>query len=285
MKRKLLLYSVSGSLLALVVSSYGGGPLGGGAGNRTGSNSSVADCSTGGCHAANTTATQVTMALTTMANVLVSSYIPNTQYKVTIAGTNATAKPRFGFQVSSVKAAAQSQQAGTSVATATNTIVRTTGGLQIVEHTSPLNASSITGGTAIYSVSFNWTAPAKGTGNVRFYATLNAVNANGATDGDQPNTAPFLEVAEAPSAGIPATGTTALRIHPNPASREMAVQGLVDGPAALHVWDMSGRIVLSKNAESRQGTVHLDISSLSPGRYYLMAAQGGSPVVAPFVKQ
>ncbi len=285
MKRKLLFYTLSGGIAALVFSSYGGGPLGGGAGNRTGSNSSVADCSTGGCHSANSTATQVTIALTTPGNLPVSSYVPNTLYKVTIGGTNNAAKGKFGFQVSSVKATAQSQQAGSPAVTAPNTIVRTTGGLQIVEHNSPLNATSVTGSTAVYAVSYNWTSPAKGTGSVRFYGILNAVNGTGGTDGDQPNTAPFLEVSEATAAGVPTASAAVLSVFPNPASGEIMLQGLSSGPADIQIWDMSGRVARSGRSETVQGVARMDVSSLAPGHYYLVARQDGRPMVAPFVKR
>jgi hypothetical protein len=121
---------------------------------------------------------------------------------------------------------------------------------------------------------------------VRFFATLNAVNFNGTTTGDQPNTATPLTVNEASSAGIGSARPPALALYPNPAADKLHLK-LIDGgkPVAVTIRDLNGRPVLSEAAIIIQDEAVVNVSALSPGIYLVVASQGERQYAASFVRK
>ena len=113
MKRKLLLFTLSAGIISLTLSSYGGGPTTGGAGNRTGSGTpAISNCNTGGCHAINNASVAVSVTLWDGLTP-VTKYSVGKTYRVLVAATVPTTQTKFGFQLSSVKATSTTTQAGT----------------------------------------------------------------------------------------------------------------------------------------------------------------------------
>lgn len=110
-----------------------------------------------------------------------TTYVPgqtyNVQFTIAESGRN-----RFGFQL--VVRNSSNQTAGTLIASEpTRAQMIST---QRLSHTSGGNSGS---GTITWN--FQWTAPASGTGVVRFYVSSNATNANGSTNGDNTYTNTF----------------------------------------------------------------------------------------------
>ena len=179
MKRGLLIV-LSLSAVYLVTSSYSSGPGLNGL-NRTGSQGTIAGCGNG-CHTSSSN-TLVTITVDS-AGTSLTHYTPGITYTIKIHGTNSANQPAFGFQFSAAKGVGNAQtQAGTFSGLPTNVHTATVNGMTLVEHGDQLAGS---GGT--YNVSFQWTAPAAGTGTVSMYAALNAVNNNNSDNGDQFNT-------------------------------------------------------------------------------------------------
>lgn len=283
MKRQLLLYSLAAAMTALVCSSYGNGPFQGGAGNRTGSTGSNANCSGSGCHVSNNSATTVSLTVFDANNQAVSSYTPGATYKVTIQGTNSNSQPRFGFQATCVKQSSTTTQAGTFTSTAANISVRTGASPDLVEHNTP-----IVGASGIYTASFNWTAPPAGTGTVLFYASLNAVNYNGSSSGDQPNTLTNPKsLTEATTAtAISSIAPVQLSVYPNPVRDAMHVtMGKTNGSCFVQISDMSGKIVSNHEIVIANGIANIHTSGLATGNYYIKVWQDGVQYGAAFVKQ
>lgn len=282
--KRILLFSLSAGIIALTFSSYSNGPFQGGAGNRTGSAGTSASCSGGGCHDANSANTTAGIGLLTLSNGPVSAYTPGVTYKVQVIGGNTTGLPKFGFQVSCAKQSATSTKAGT-FANATNIAVRNaTGSMPVVEHTAPL-AGNVAGGQAAYITSFNWTAPAKGTGTVRFYVTLNAVNGNGSVTGDQPATTTPLDVPEAPSSSIASVERLHLSVYPNPTTDELHLQLNGADDCLVHVFDISGKVASSQSVTVTNGSASINTSRLRAGNYYVLLQQGSQQYGATFQKQ
>lgn len=200
MKKKLLLLPLLSGLIYIVGSSYSSGPASTGSIDGCGA-TTTGGCSGGGsCHTANTSTT-VTMELDTVGGAAVTNYVPGGSYTIKITGVNTStaALPRFGFQLSSVK----STGAGTSSAVYAGTLATSglpasthnvtigSGTIHYVEHTSATAATTLVGGGTsgtTYVRSINWTAPAAGTGSVKFCGVVNAVNFDGGTSGDRFNT-------------------------------------------------------------------------------------------------
>jgi hypothetical protein len=286
--KRILLYSISAAMAALVLSSYNNGPWNGGNVNRTGSAGTAANCSGAGCHVSNTANTQVTIGVLNASNQPVTSYVPGTTYKVQISAGNTTASlPKCGFQAACVKSSNTSAQAGTFTSTASNISVRNTGSLQLVEHNAPIAAIASSGTNNVYALSFNWTAPPAGTGKVRFYTTFNAVNNNGNSSGDQPNAATPIELDEGTgTTGISKAPTIVSSLYPNPVQNELHFKmNTQSGSCMVAVMDMTGRIVISQVADIENKLMSVNTAKLEPGSYLIRVSEGGGQFSGTFVKQ
>jgi hypothetical protein len=106
-------------------------------------------------------------------------YAPGSTYPITVTIAKA-GQSRWGFELAA-RVVTGEQQAGTLTATnATNTQVRSSGGIQYISHTGPGTQTGSAQGTWI----FNWTAPATAVGAIRFGAAGNAANNNLSNSGD-----------------------------------------------------------------------------------------------------
>lgn len=105
-----------------------------------------------------------------------SGYIPGTTYTITATATYA-GLVRFGFQICPQNTAGV--KLGTLVLTSTAT-TQLVGSSKYVEHKS----AGTTGTTGYHTWSFNWIAPAAGSGPLNFYGSFNCANNNGSESGD-----------------------------------------------------------------------------------------------------
>ena len=189
-KRNVTLFLIAG-ISSLALMSYKTGPaLNGydctgaetGLGNPTG-------CSGASCHGTSaTTGIAIAIEVDSTGGVPVTQYAPGLTYTIKITGTNNTANilPKYGFQVCAIKGtvaaptpvnAGTLQSAGLPAGVAYRPASPGNYVANIVEHSSPLNPATGTGGNGTtYVQSFTWTAPAAGTGSVSVWAVLNAVN-------------------------------------------------------------------------------------------------------------
>ena len=141
------------------------------------------------------------------AGVPVLSYVPGGSYTVTLSATEMSGKPAFGFELSMVKATGAgttaSVQAGTWGTLPSGT--RSSASQVMIEQSTQIAAAS-----NMYTMSIPWTAPAAGTGSVKIYGILNAVNNNGSSSGDAAQNATnngltITEAASCPIATVTAT--------------------------------------------------------------------------------
>lgn len=105
-------------------------------------------------------------------NVPADGYVPGTTYTIS-AMFNRPGHSKFGFQVTPQNAS------GTVLGTLQNITTQTQlvgTGSSYITHTSS--------GTASSSWSFNWIAPAAGSGDVTFYGAFNATNSSSTSSGD-----------------------------------------------------------------------------------------------------
>jgi hypothetical protein len=136
------------------------------------------DPSSGSANCTNCHSGTATIPATSVANITTNipsgGYTPGATYTVT-ATINYAGRTRFGFEVSPQNAL------GTKLGTLINTSSQTklVGSSKYVTQNQAGNL-----GTGTKSWSFNWVAPAAGTGTVTFYGALMAANNNGGTSGD-----------------------------------------------------------------------------------------------------
>ena len=241
------------------ISSSNGAP----AGHAGGPGESGATCRS--CHAG--------PALTAVPGIISSTipatgYVPGQTYTISAA----IARPghtKFGFQIS------PQNVAGTKMGTMIITNPQTKlvgGGSKYITHTGSGNTSPDS-----ISWSFDWTAPAAGSGEVTFYGAFNVTNANNNTTGDTVITS-SLGVQEEVFMGTRPLLTEAaeLTVFPNPATDQVSVSYHLRQPenVRLQLLDILGRPVADwqpgqQGAGAHTRTLPLDRGRLSAGIYVL----------------
>ena len=125
------------------------------------------------CKACHTSSVSVQNTGVITSNIPGTGYTPGNTYTITASVTGNSTK--FGFQASPQNASGN--LIGTLIST--NAQTQLTGGSKYITH-----SFSGTTGSGSKSWSFDWRAPAAGTGNVTFYAAFNVSNSNNSSTGD-----------------------------------------------------------------------------------------------------
>lgn len=253
-------------------SNVAGAPIG-----RTGSPGDANLTCANSCHTGS--AVTVTPGMIT-SNVPVTGYIPGATYTITatvsMAGIN-----KYGFEIS--PQSTTGVQKGTCVITnATETrLLGTTA--KYVTH-----KSAGTTGTGTKTWTFNWVAPAAGSGDAIFYGAFNAANGNASSSGDKIITSTLL-ISENLSAGIldVAKNSNQWTIYPNPSSDRITVESL-DPTAqveAITLYDLTGKRIKTVNYEVFDQSQSIDVADLPGGVYVLNIESGQTVFTKKFVKK
>ncbi|HEY6160443.1 MAG TPA: choice-of-anchor V domain-containing protein [Bacteroidia bacterium] len=147
-------------------------------------------CGTSGCHSSSPV-TPVPGWITS--NIPPGGYTPGVTYSITATATY-NGRSKFGFQVSPRDA--NNALAGTMAITSGQ--MQLVGAGKYMTHTTSGNSSPNT-----KSWTFNWTAPAYGTGAVTFYGAFNCANGDATDNGDLIYTS-TMSVQEMPTQGVDA---------------------------------------------------------------------------------
>lgn len=131
------------------------------------------------------------------------------------------------------------------------------------------------------SWSFTWRSPSTLQGQIRFYASVNAVNNNGSNGGDQVITV---------STGAISTLSTrnfeklSFETFPNPSSDFITLQ-LEDNTedAVVSFYDYLGKVALQTNISSEQNKV--DVNNLASGVYLIKIVSNNKIGTQKFVKE
>jgi hypothetical protein len=238
---------------------------------RTGSPGDGGNCT--GCH----TGTAVTTAGLITTNIPANGYVPGTVYTIT-ATVSDPLKNKFGFEVS------PQSITGTKLGTLTITDATRTqliGSGKYVTHKSTGTAGTSNAATW----SFNWTAPAAGTGQVGFYGAFLAANANAATSGDVVSLS-SLFVNENLSTGAAESFFGDLQIFPNPAVEELfvSVPQSMKQELRIRIFSMKGDLVKEESFSSVVEKVSIDVSALAEGMYFAEINWGEDKIVKRFLK-
>jgi hypothetical protein len=257
-----------------------------GLGNPTG-------CSASGfsCHSTSATSGIAISIELDSSGVPTTHYVGGTTYSVKISGTNNTTSklPKFGLQMSSIlgsvaKPTPVNSGTWTSPFPANTHYSAPAAKFYVcgvVEHSTQLAPASGTGGTGTtYTESFKWKAPAKGTGTVSIWGSLNAVNNNDTADaGDKWNNT-HLVLNEWPSqSGIAPEDSPvfSMNVFPNPCSRNLNLQYSLsqNGKVTVDLYNLSGRKVfnvLDENLYPGNNRVSVSLPQNLPGGIYLLIA-------------
>lgn len=247
--------------------------------NMTGSHGGGTGC--GGCHGSAATAAITVSVELDSAGTVVTSYKPGMTYKLRVKATNTgtTTLPKFGLQLSAVTGTGTaSVNAGTLTALTSGTSIRTgTGSIKYLSQTSALAATTGTGTTGTtYVAEGTWVAPAAGTGTVKAYGLINAVNGNNTDDNnDKWNTANASFTEQVATTGVAEVAADKYVVYPNPASGIVKVTGY---EGRMQLIDMQGRAVAAGNGQ-------IDMATLASGVYMLQYFPGGNAFSTRVVKQ
>ncbi|MEZ5173212.1 MAG: choice-of-anchor V domain-containing protein [Bacteroidia bacterium] len=214
-------------------------------------------CAQSNCHSGSASARDGMIS----SDVPAGGYIPGETYLITVSITQAGIS-KWGFQASP-----QNTSGGLlgSISVSESTRTKLVGSNKYITH----KTVGTTGSTGSSSWTFNWTAPAAGTGDVTMYAAVMASNNNNSSSGDQIFTDDLL-MQEDISSGLKNTiASSATLVYPNPVEgNTLFIKGLASG-INYEILDQSGRLVQSGIINSDISQAGIDVSSLLPGIYLI----------------
>lgn len=252
------------SIFIVELSSPAGANSSGAPSSMTGSPGDGNNCTA--CHGG-TAATQTGLITS---NIPMTGYVPGQTY--TITGSITTSGiTKFGFQISPQNTSGSLM--GTMTVTNSTTTQLINSGKYI---THKIAGTSFTSGTATWS--FDWTAPAAGSGAVTFYGSFNSSNSNSQSSGDIISLS-TLAVSEAVTTGIAAISgaTNGFDVYPNPFSDRLYVKNNVNGNVltTVSIMDVYGKEVKKIKALNSDGSI--DLQELSNG-YYMVRIESAEGV-------
>lgn len=244
--------------------------------DRTGGPLSPAFCVE--CHNDGEFSPSITVELLRGGNV-VTDYVPGEEHqlRVTVGHSGAS---RFGFQAVALTGT-DNVSAGTFMAT-TGTQTVTINGRQYIEHSSPRPSNVIT---------VNWTAPASGTGDVRFYSAAIAANGNGANNGDGAVrlNSPLTIAELTTDVQTVKPLATDFRIIPNPVKNQLnaRLEMAEAGEVVVRLIDAAGRSLRTSRHQLIAGRndLHWSATDLPAGQYWLEVSNGQRRSLAAVVKK
>lgn len=199
-----------------------------------------------GCHSGGPNTVQAGWITSTIPS---TGYVPGTTYTITCTPVYA-GRTTFGFEATCENS--MGTKKGTFIITNTAQTKSISSGVYVT-HTSGGITSTIPGSK---TWSFNWTAPAAGTGNVTFYGAFLCANGNGNESGDFTYKA-NLPVIEDLTTGISdnqlANNTNDVSVFPNPIADNFNVsyKATEQGRVEIKLLDLQGRLITPLMSETK----------------------------------
>ena len=185
-----------------------------------------------------------------------TGYTPGQSYTVSLTGSHAGAQ-KYGFEMTS-EDNTDAKMGEFVVTDATNTQLFNANS---ITHTAAGNAPIADG----YDFSFDWTAPVVGSGDVTFYAAVNAANGNGNTGGDVIYLTSHTVTEEVITGINDPDSDNLFSFYPNPATDIINVS-IPSNNGFLNIYNTSGVLVSSKEIYNNDV---VNISELAKGAYFL----------------
>ncbi len=258
MKTRNLLYTllvIGGMLMASWVLYPTGSP-----GGKTGSpGDGGSNCT--GCHSGS--AQQGSGWITS--NIPAGGYVPGQTYTITATGTH-TGVGKFGFETTAEDLAGVKE--GTiTITDASQTQLANAG--KSITHT--VNGTTPSGDSKSWS--FDWTAPASGTGVISFYGAFNAANGNGNNTGDVIYLSSYSVSEASTGIGDNIAGIVDVKVFPNPFTTYIVVElgSMKDEAREIRLVSLTGAVVYAEKVSNQVSAKIYRISTgdLSNGVYHL----------------
>lgn len=236
----------------------------GGKAGYTGSPVSSGTCNS--CHSGGSGTTNVMISATP--TFVSGTYTPNTNYKIRVLVQNQNYN-HFGFACEILDSL--NQDAGTMSNPGAGTqIVNAPSGRKNATHTAPKS------GTGATSFEFDWLSSANG--KVNFYIGANAVNNNGGTSGDSPNTFTLTLQPSITTSKSTESENNHFVIYPNPAKNEFFIN-TTEKIQEIFLMDYTGKsypVTFEPNIQKYKVTLQ---KSLAPGTYLLQIITDNQKII------
>jgi len=241
---------------------------GGSPGAKTGSPTDGSTCTQ--CHGG----TAITASNWISSSIPEEGYVPGETYTITLKGTH-PGVVRFGFELT----AEDNTGAKSGIFTITNTTqTKLVNNNKSVTH----KAGGLAPDGNSKTWEFDWTAPAEGSGEITFYAALNAANGNNQTSGDNIYKT-SLAVSENTSSGIVTTEVedNLFKVYQTTELNQLFVEysDSEKTPEAIRVFDLSGKLLITKHIRTfSDDTMVLNIENLSTNIYLVQIQTDAGPL-------
>ena len=230
-------------------------------------------CAKSGCHTGNAV---VSVPGIITSNIPPGGYVPGTTYTIT-ATCSQSGINKWGFEIS--------PQDNTGNLLGQLVITNTTQ-TKIVNTKYVTHKTAGSSGSGSKTWSFNWVAPAAGTGDVTFYGSFNYANNNGSDSGDHIKTSTLVIPENSGTTGIAATtaNENSIDVFPNPVRDRISIRYATasSGMVSIGLYDMTGQKVQVLLDEIRGPGQHdetLLLNGISTGVYSVEVITGKKATV------
>lgn len=233
--------------------------------DRTGSPLSSGSCSVGGCHDSGTFNPSVQIELL-KDNVAVNKYLPGETYEMKVTITAGTGNPSgYGFQAVALRSSNNGNTGSWATPPAGVQKITLSNGRTYVEHSEPKTGSNF--------FEVEWTAPAIGIGDIKFYAAGNAVNLNNESTGDGANTAQLTIEEDIPISVKTEQQILDFSIFPNPVQEvlNLKIGSRYAERIELKITDVNGKTVQTQRFDLAEGPneENINVGNLAKGLYLI----------------
>ena len=173
---------------------------------------------------------------------IVTNYQPNTAYKITLEGKNNNYN-KFGYQLTMLDNSTNHYQAGQMFPLDTNSHIwhRGTGyNYDLIEHSRPLQQDI----DSVFRVNYIWHSPTTNVGNIKIYASLNAVNGDTTSGDDMPEQSSF-ELFTTVNAIQNINNVESILIYPNPVQNHLYIKNLATQKYTVKIHTLNGQQIFS----------------------------------------
>jgi hypothetical protein len=141
-----------------------------------------------------------------------------------------------------------------------------------------------TSGSGTITWSFNWTAPAKGTGTVTFYGAFNIANNSGNALGDAIKLSQLVVTENITTSVDLISEENQIKVWPNPVA-DVAHFFIPkeNGNSSIRIFNSAGSLVREMNSTSAD--VEMDLSDLPKGVYYTSLNTGKGSYSHKLIKE
>lgn len=246
---------------------------------RTGSPGDNGVTCAAGCHTASNPINQTVDI--DVSDIPAAGYIPGQTYDITVTGNRGSFNgPEIGFSFTAERASDNTKVGGLMAGTGTQ--LNGTGQSHITHTSSSIGISSNEN-----SWTFQWTAPATGTGDVSFYAVCVFANANNANSGDKVLNVGPITVSEDNTVSL-TEETLRPKFYPQPATDyvRLAFDQQTDW-LQVRMYNSAGQLVqqLWYSDQPGEHDVRIELSDVAKGTYWVEFTSERGALMKPLLVQ